>query len=63
MINEETKQRLSPTVRDALETAVLRWADENLPGRPAILAHAVYFTMERTLLEEQAKIEAEFPET
>lgn len=51
---------LSENVKQKLSEAVEAWVDEHLEGRPAILANAVYFTMEKALLEQQEKIEKTF---
>jgi len=51
--------------RLALEDALMLWADEYLPGRPQILAAAVYSNMEqalkRTLENATIDIEQRFP--
>jgi S-methylmethionine-dependent homocysteine/selenocysteine methylase len=52
---------LSKNVKTKLSEAISVWADEVLPGRPAILANCVYFALEKSLLEEQEKIEKNFP--
>ncbi len=52
---------LSETVKTKLAEAVQLWADENLPGRPAILGYAVYSSVEGELLKKQKEIEETFP--
>ena len=52
---------ISQAVKDKLAEALELWADEILPGKPAILANAVYFTVVRTLQEETDKINSAFP--
>ena len=52
---------LSNAVKEKLGEALQLWADENLPGRPAILGYAVYSSVEKTLLEKQQEIEERFP--
>ncbi len=51
---------LSDNVKQKLSEAVEAWCDENLEGKPAILANAMYFSLERKMLEEQEKIEKTF---
>lgn len=55
------KTELSDKVKEKLAEAVELWADENLVGKPAILANAMFFTMERTMIEEIKKINENFP--
>ena len=52
---------LSEEVRAKLAEAVQLWADENLPGCPAILGYAVYSSVESELLKKQKEIEETFP--
>jgi len=52
---------LSEAVKLKLSQAIEEWADENIIGRPEILMFAVLSTMEKTLLEQQEKIDAAFP--
>jgi hypothetical protein len=54
---------LSSVVKEKLGEAIQAWADENLPGRPAILGYMVYSSVEKALLEKQAEIEKTFPLT
>ena len=54
------KNELSEAVRDKLAEAVQLWADENLPGRPAILGYCVYSSVEAALLQKQKEIEETF---
>jgi len=56
-----TEARLSEAVGNALGDAVTLWAEEHLPGRPAILGAAVFAGLERELLRQQAEIEMRFP--
>lgn len=51
---------LSDNVKQKLADAVEAWADEHLEGKPAILANAMYFSIEKKMLEEQEKIEETF---
>jgi hypothetical protein len=51
---------LSEKVKQKLAEVVEQWADENLIGKPSILANAVYFGLEKQLLEQQEKIEKTF---
>lgn len=52
---------LSENVRGLLGTAIEAWADEHLPGRPALLGYAVFASVEKALLDKQAEIEEKFP--
>ena len=52
---------LSEKVKAKLGEVVELWAEDNLPGRPAILGAAVYKALERELLKNQAKIVETFP--
>ena len=52
---------LSEKVKTKLSEAIQEWADEVLPGRPAILGYAVFSKMERTLIAETEEVERVFP--
>lgn len=52
---------LSEAVKEKLAEAVQLWAEENLPGRPAILEYAVYSSVEGELKKKQKEIEEIFP--
>lgn len=52
---------LSEAVKVKLGEAVELWAEENLPGRPAILGYAVFTSLEKELLKKQQEIETTFP--
>ena len=52
---------LSENVKAKLGEAIEAWAEENLPGRPALLGYAVYSSVEQELLKKQAEIEERFP--
>ena len=58
---EVTKMELSENVKAKLGEAIEAWAEENLPGRPALLGYAVYSSVEQELLKKQAEIEERFP--
>lgn len=51
---------LSENVKQKLSDAVEAWADENLVGKPAILANVMYFNLEKTMIEQQEEIEETF---
>jgi len=51
---------LSENVKQKLSEAIEAWADENLVGKPFIVANAVFWAMEKELLNQQAKIEETF---
>ena len=52
---------LSENVKAKLVEAVEAWADEHLPGRPAILGFSVFLSLEQELLKKQKEIEEKFP--
>jgi len=51
---------LSENVKQKLSDAVEAWADENLEGKPAILANAMYFRLEKEMIKGQEEIEKTF---
>ena len=52
---------LAQKVKDKIEEAIVLWADDNLIGRPSILATAVFYSLEATLIAKQKEIEERFP--
>jgi hypothetical protein len=53
--------KLSEAVESKLGEVVELWAEEHLPGRPAILGCAVYASLADELLKKQKEIEDKFP--
>jgi glycine cleavage system aminomethyltransferase T len=53
-------KELKESVKEKLAEAVELWAGENLNGKPAILTTAVYFRLEKALLDSQKEIEKTF---
>jgi hypothetical protein len=51
---------LSENVKIKLSDAVQAWCDENLEGKPAILAHCLYGSLERELIKRAKEIEETF---
>ena len=51
---------LSKSVTGHLEAAVQEWADDNLEGKPAILANAMYFQLVKTMGDQAERIEKTF---
>ena len=51
---------LSENVKQKLSDAVEAWADENLEGKPALLANAMYFRLEKEIIKGQEEIEKTF---
>jgi hypothetical protein len=49
--------KLSEEVKQKLSEAVELWCDDNLDGKPAIYALALYLTMEKKFMSECQKIE------
>ena len=60
IIKMETKIELSEEVKLKLSEAVEIWADENLIGKPAILANAIYFALEAELIKKAQEISERF---
>jgi len=58
---EVNDMELSESAKSKLGAAVQEWADEHLPGRPAILGYMVFSSVVNELLKKQAEIEKEFP--
>jgi hypothetical protein len=56
----ETKIELSEEVRLKLSEAVILWADENLIGKPALLANAIYFALEAEFIKKAKGISERF---
>ena len=57
----KTKEiELSEEVRKRLEETVKAWADENLEGKPAILANMVFMTLENALIKKTKELVAHF---
>ena len=54
---------LTEDVKEKLAEAVEVWADKNLIGKPAILANALYYSLEKKMIEEVEKIEETFGES
>jgi len=52
---------ITQTVKDKLAEAVELWADDNLLGRPALLAHMVYLDVVKALEEKAEEIDRIFP--
>jgi len=52
---------LSENVKQKLEQAIEAWADEIFPGRPALLANAVYLGMLAELQKRTNEIIEKFP--
>lgn len=57
MTERITKAELSQEVKDKLAEAVEIWADDNLVGKPAILANCIYFSLETVMINKQKEIE------
>ena len=51
---------ISQSVRDKLESAVELWAEDNLNGKPALLANCVYLSLLATWESKVAEIEGTF---
>jgi hypothetical protein len=52
--------KISDEVKNKLAEAVELWADENLSGKPAILANAIYFGLVKTMEDKAKEIEETF---
>lgn len=53
-------KELSNNLKEKLSEVIQIWADENLIGKPAILASATYYHLEKVLLEKTEEIERLF---
>lgn len=51
---------LSDSVKRKLAEAVEAWADENLEGKPALLANCMYITLEKEMIRQAEEIKATF---
>jgi len=51
---------LPEIIKIKLSEAVELWADENLTGKPALLANMMYFNLEKTMIEDAKKILKDF---
>ena len=47
---------LNENVKEKLSEAVKIWADENLEGKPALLASAIYFSLESEFIKKIKEI-------
>lgn len=59
-ITRGIKMELKENVKEKLAEAVELWADENLIGKPAVLANAIYFSLEKVLIEKAKEIQEKF---
>jgi hypothetical protein len=51
---------LHQNVKEKLAEAVELWADENLAGKPALLANAMYFSIEAEMIKKIKEIQETF---
>jgi len=51
---------LKENVKQKLAEAIELWADENLVGKPALLANCIYIQLEKTFIEQVEKINETF---
>lgn len=51
---------ISEKVKEKLAEAVELWADDNLNGKPAILANMIYFAIEKEMNRMEADILEKF---
>ena len=52
--------KLNDNVKEKLAEAVELWADENLNGKPAILANAMFFSLEAEMIKKIKEIHETF---
>ena len=57
---EDTKVELSKEVKEKLAEAVELWAEEHLIGKPAILANAIFMSLEKVMIEKEIEIKNTF---
>ena len=53
---------ISQKVKDKMAETIELWAEETLPGKPAILANVTYFSMVKFLQEKTDEITVKFTE-
>jgi hypothetical protein len=51
---------LSDAIKQKLSEAIELWADENLVGKPAILANAMFFGLEKEMIKQIEEINKNF---
>ena len=51
---------LNENVKEKLSEAVKIWADENLEGKPVLLANAIYFSLESEFIKKIKEINNKF---
>jgi hypothetical protein len=51
---------LNDRVKEKLSEAVELWADENLIGKPALLANAMFFSLEAEMIKKIKEIQETF---
>ena len=51
---------LNDKVKEKLAEAVELWADENLIGKPALLANAMFFSLEAEMIKKTKEIKETF---
>jgi hypothetical protein len=51
---------LNEKIKDKLAEAVEIWADDNLVGKPTILANAIYISLEQTFIKQIEEIKKRF---
>jgi hypothetical protein len=59
---QKGKVMISQQVKDKLAEVIELWADDNIEGRPALLANATYATMLQTLEAKTEEIAEAFPQ-
>ena len=61
-MDEKNKKaiELPESIKLKLAEAVEIWADENLNGKPAILANAMYFNIEKAMIKSIQEINEKF---
>lgn len=53
---------LAENVKQKLAEAVDLWANENLGGKPALLATCMFFSLEKEMINQAEKIKETFPD-
>jgi hypothetical protein len=54
------ESKLNDKVKDKLAEAVKLWADENLIGKPAVLANAMFHSLEAEMIKMIKEIQEKF---
>jgi len=54
------KREIKKEIKEKLEEAVILWAEDNLIGKPKILANTMYFALESAMIKKIEEINKKF---